>query len=92
MDILVYLADQKDLSSASINKCQQKTRFDLTLADNPDLQQSKSHPDAVPGSLTEGQESVRASFRLLLRAEVIRLKLFRVVEVLLVLHDHRAAK
>ena len=66
-----------------------KVGFNLT-EEYPDLQQGESHPDAVPGSLTEGQEGVRTSLRLLFRTEVVRLKLFRVVVVLLVLHDPRA--
>ncbi len=57
------------------------------LTCSTDLQQSKAHPNAVPGALSEGQECIWCSGSLALGAEVFGVKGQRVWEVPLILHD-----
>jgi hypothetical protein len=56
------------------------------------LEQGESHPYAISRSLAESQEGVRAPFRFLFGAEILRIKLFWILEKPLVLHDHRAGQ
>ena len=59
---------------------------------NFNLKKSKSHPDAVPGSLSKSQKGVGTPAGLVLRAEVVWVEHLRVGIEHFVLHEHGTVK